>query len=204
MLYIYNLRSATLTIFFSKVNFQLMCQSWIRFTILKNVSSSHDQIRTHHLWTNFGGKKNWEIEYFSYNIFTLRQIGQNVESRFLVCVQLWKACRGEFLATLAPPLCLLGRGCSWGWLHGLHPMSGSGERHFSRLTSGWTIVLRSPTHGCLETDYNCFFFSCDRSFTYTKNVRPFFFSFCVTALSPSTHAPLIPPLSHLYNKNQFF
>jgi len=198
MLYIYNLRSATLTIFFSKVNFQLMCQSWIRFTILKNVSSSHDQIRTHHLWTNFGGKKNWEIEYFSYNIFTLRQIGQNVESRFLVCVQLWKACRGEFLATLAPPLCLLGRGCSWGWLHGLHPMSGSGERHFSRLTSSWTIVLRSPTHGCLETDYNCFFFFLRSIVHLYKKCETIFFFFlchCVESFYTCTsHPPLVTPL----------
>jgi hypothetical protein len=46
-----------LPFFFSKVNFQLKCQSWIRFTILKNALPSHDQIRTHHFWTNFGGKK---------------------------------------------------------------------------------------------------------------------------------------------------
>jgi hypothetical protein len=64
----------------------MTCQSWIRFTILKNVLPSHE-IMTHHLETNFGEKKDWKVEYFSYNL-TLRQIGQNVEGRFQFCVQL--------------------------------------------------------------------------------------------------------------------
>jgi hypothetical protein len=129
-----------------------------------------------------------------------------VERRFLVCVQLWKACRGEFLARLAPPLCLLGHGCSWGWLHGLHPMSGSGERHFSRLTSGWNIVLRSPNHGCLETDCNCFFFlAIDRS-PIQKMWDHFYFFFFLSHWVESfyTCTPH-PSLSHLYNiKINFF
>jgi hypothetical protein len=38
----------------------MMCQSWMRFTILKNMSPSYEMV-THHLETTFGEK----VEQFS-------------------------------------------------------------------------------------------------------------------------------------------
>jgi hypothetical protein len=48
------MRSATLSNFisFPKINSQMMCQLWMRSTILENVSSY--RMVTHHLETTFG------------------------------------------------------------------------------------------------------------------------------------------------------
>jgi hypothetical protein len=50
----------------------MMCQSWIRSTILENVSPSHGMI-THHLETTFGNE-NLESRVFSLSYFAVKGI----------------------------------------------------------------------------------------------------------------------------------
>jgi hypothetical protein len=58
------MKSATLTNFFlPKVHSQMMCQSWMRFTTLENVSPSYG-ITTHYLGTTF--EENFDSIAFSH------------------------------------------------------------------------------------------------------------------------------------------